>query len=166
MPKWLFPSVGSLKLEETDLKHWLVLLHGMEASADPSELSSCRCSLRLSNAVFIKNCHKSVAVHLLCKTISTNLTATSVHFSVQSSKGPGALLWTGWLGMFTGPIIPECIGSATTPLTGPAWGTPSMWGSWRDQTAPGSSPALQENHMPLLWILKGGMYSFNTALIW
>lgn len=112
---------------------------------------------------FCRKCSESVAVQLLWKTISTNLTATSVLFSARSSKGPGALLWTGWLGMFTGLTIPECIGSATTQLTGPAWGTPSMWGSWRDQTAPGSSPALQESHMQLLSILKGGMYP-STSL--
>lgn len=35
-------------------------------------------------------------------------------FSVQNSKGLGALLLTGLLGTFTGLIIQECIGSATT----------------------------------------------------
>lgn len=154
MPKRLFPNVGSLKLEKTDLKHWLVLLHGIEVSAGPLELNSCRCSLCLSCALFLmfhwKKRHKSVAVPLLWKALTKELTAKSVLFSAQSSKGPGALPWTGWLGIFTGLIIPGCIGSATTPPTGPAWGTPSTWGSWRDQTAPGSSPALQENHMQLL----------------
>lgn len=51
MSKWFFPTVGSLKLERTDLKHWLVLLHGVEVPADPSELNSCRCRLSLSNFI-------------------------------------------------------------------------------------------------------------------
>lgn len=50
--------------------------------------------------------------------ISLHLTLTSVPFSVQNLKDLGALLLTGLLETFTGLIIPECIGSATTQHIG------------------------------------------------
>lgn len=135
MPKCCFHNLGSPRLDETVvLNHCLVLCWVELWAACFHCFHSYRWSLRLHWSVFnffmlklnVPCRYKSVTIQLLWTIISLNLTLTSVPFSVQNSKDLGVLLLTGLLEIFTGPIIPECIGSATIQLIGLVWDIPSM----------------------------------------